>query len=135
MRYPPRFGPDEFPEQVLELRNEHCVFLTLPDREVLPGSGLIVPLEPRGTPFDLTPEEWAATGTLLREAKALLDERWQPDGYTVGWNVHPVGGQEIPQVHLHVIPRFADEPLAGRGLRYHLKQDANRRTRPGPPRR
>jgi histidine triad (HIT) family protein len=29
---------------------------------------------------------------------------------------------------MHVIPRFADEPLAGRGIRYWLKQDANRRT-------
>jgi hypothetical protein len=29
--------------------------------------------------------------------------------------------------HLHVIPRFADEPLAGRGIRYALKQPTNRR--------
>ena len=29
--------------------------------------------------------------------------------------------------HLHVIPRFADQPLAGQGIRSHLMSDANRR--------
>jgi diadenosine tetraphosphate (Ap4A) HIT family hydrolase len=39
-------------------------------------------------------------------AKALA-----PDGYTLGWNdqsgLHP---------HLHIIPRFDDEPMAGHGV-------------------
>ncbi|HCR18189.1 MAG TPA: hypothetical protein DIU35_11970 [Candidatus Latescibacteria bacterium] len=43
------------------------------------------------------------------------------------WNEGEIGGQEIFHVHLHVIPRFADEPYAGRGILYWLKQDANRR--------
>ena len=29
--------------------------------------------------------------------------------------------------HLHVIPRFAAEPHAGKGIRYWLKQESNRR--------
>ncbi len=109
------------------MHNDHCVFLVGPAREVLPGSGLIVPYEPRGTVFDLTREEWNATFDLLLEAKRSIGERHAPDGFNVGWNNGPVAGQSIPQVHLHVIPRFGDEPLAGRGIRYHLKQPANRR--------
>jgi hypothetical protein len=31
-------------------------------------------------------------------------------------------GQEVMHAHLHVIPRFADEPYAGRGIRFLLKQ-------------
>lgn len=130
MRYPPHFGPDDYPGQRLELRNEHCAFLTLEEREVLPGSGVIVPFAPRPTPFDLTREEWAAVFDLLRAVKELLDARHAPDGYTIGWNVGEVGGQDIPQAHLHVLPRFRDEPLAGRGLRWHLKQPENRRRGP-----
>ena len=34
-------------------------------------------------------------------------------------------GQEVFHAHLHVIPRYADE--TGKGIRYWLKQDANRR--------
>ena len=128
MRYPPHFGPDTFPDQRVELENAHCVFLRFDKQDVLPGSGLIVPYRPCESVFDLTPQEWAATFELLREVKRLLDEESAPDGYNVGWNVGEVGGQSIPQVHLHVIPRFTDEPLAGKGIRYYLKQPENRRS-------
>lgn len=115
-----------FPEQEVVIENEHCVFVRTP-QPVLAGSGLIVTKAARETVFDLTPEEWAATYDLLQKVKAYLDRTMRPDGYNVGWNVGPVGDQEIPYVHLHIIPRFADEPLVGRGIRYHLKQPANQR--------
>lgn len=87
---------------------------------------MIIPKRHVATPFDLTPEEWMATHELLTQAKRLLDQE-RPDGYSIGWNVHPVGGQSVSHVHLHVIARFADEPLAGQGIRHALKQPANRR--------
>ena len=59
---------------------------------------------------------------LLQQARALLDERYQPDGYNVGWNSGAVGGQEVFHAHLHVIPRFRDEPLAGQGIRHALSR-------------
>lgn len=108
------------------LAGERCLFIPTHDA-VLIGSGLIVPRAHRETVFDLTPEEWAETYALLHRARALLDERYRPDGYNVGWNSGVVGGQEVFHAHLHVIPRFADEPLAGRGIRYALKQPENRR--------
>jgi len=37
-----------------------------------------------------------------------------------------VGGQIAMHAHMHVIPRFRQEPYAGRGIRYWLKQPANR---------
>ncbi len=108
------------------LENTHCVFVMTP-QPVLQGSGLIVTKAVRETVFDLTPEEWTATFELLQKAKTYLDETLRPDGYNIGWNVYPVGGQSISHVHLHIIPRFKDEPLAGKGIRYHLKQAENKR--------
>lgn len=128
MQLPRFFDMTAFPDQRAVLHNDHCVFLVRPERKILPGSGLIVPFAARETVFSLTPEEWAATFALLHEAKAWIDEHHAPDGYNVGWNNGRVAGQTIPQVHLHVIPRFADEPLAGRGIRYHLKQPQNIRS-------
>lgn len=118
---------ESFPDQEVALSNDLCAFLVRPQRATLPGSGLIVPYAARPTVFDLTPEEWTATFELLQQAKAYIDERHQPDGYNVGWNSGRVAGQTVPQVHLHVIPRFADEPRAGRGIRWYLKQPENRR--------
>ena len=123
---PNPFLDGTFPGQTVVLENDLCAFVTAP-QDVLQGSGLIVTKAPRETVFDLTPEEWAATFELLQRVKAHLDETLRPDGYNVGWNVFPVGGQSIPHVHLHIIPRFRNEPLAGKGIRYFLKQPANKR--------
>ncbi len=122
----PFCDPELDPEQTVALENELCVFLVQP-QPVLQGSGIIVPRAHRETVFDLTDAEVAATFRLLRQVKAMLDERYRPDGYNVGWNCHPVGGQSIAHVHMHVIPRFGDEPYAGKGIRHWLKQPENRR--------
>lgn len=113
------------PEAIL-LAGDLCLFIATAD-PVLIGSGTIVPKAHRETVFDLIEAEWSETFRLLRQARALLDSRYHPDGYNVGWNSGAVGGQEVLHAHLHVIPRFRDEPLAGRGIRYALKQPANRR--------
>ena len=120
------FCPPLAEDERIVLENEHCLFLQRP-QPVLAGSGIIVPRQHRETLFDLTDEEWRATGELLQRVKALLDERHAPDGYNVGWNCGAVGGQEIFHAHCHVIPRYADEPLAGKGIRYWLKQEENLR--------
>ena len=108
------------------LDGERCLLIETRD-PILVGSGMIVPRAHRETVFDLTPDEWVETYDLLRRARALLDEQYQPDGYNVGWNSGAVGGQEVFHAHLHVIPRFRDEPLAGKGIRHALKQPTNRR--------
>lgn len=117
-------------EQTILLENEYCCYIQKPsEQEVLEGSGLIVPKPHVETPFDLSAEEWMATKDLMNQAKQLLDHQYQPDGYSVGWNVYPVGGQHILHAHLHIIPRFEDEPYAGRGIRHWIKRKENKRTR------
>lgn len=114
-------------ETKIIISNQYCMFLQKP-QEVLVGSGLIVPKEHRETVFDLSKEEWDATFVLLQEVKRYLDIKYKPEGYNIGWNVGNVGGQEIFHAHLHVIPRYKDEPLSGKGIRYWLKQPLNRRS-------
>ncbi|AZR73458.1 cell-cycle regulation histidine triad HIT protein [Anoxybacter fermentans] len=118
--------PEIDQEQKIVLTNEHCMFLQKP-QQVLIGSGVIVPRKHRETVFDLTPEEWNSIYDLLIEVKEYLDKKYNPQGYNVGWNVGRVGGQEIFHAHLHVIPRYEDEPLAGKGIRFWLKQPENKR--------
>lgn len=126
--YCPFCFPEKDKEQSIVLSNEYCLFVQKP-QPVLFGSGLIVPKTHRETVFDLTPQEWQATFDLLQQVKERLDKEYQPQGYNVGWNCGHVGGQEIFHAHLHVIPRFEDEPLAGKGIRYWLKQPSNQRIR------
>ncbi|WP_255723345.1 HIT family protein [Sporosarcina sp. ACRSL] len=116
------------PEQQIIFETATCAYIQKPsEQRVLEGSGLIVPKRHAENVFSLTPEEWRDTQELLLKAKAYLEERYDHEGYSVGWNTGEVGGQSIPHAHLHVIPRFADEPLAGKGIRYWIKQKENER--------
>lgn len=107
--------------------NAFCLFLHQRNQDVLIGSGIIIPKKHRESVFDLTKEEWQASYEILQRAKIYLDETYRPDGYNVGWNIGRVGGQEVFHAHMHVIPRYANEPFAGKGIRYWLKQPENKR--------
>lgn len=114
------------PDQRIVFKNDLMVFCQS-EKYVgaLKYSGIMVPLIHRETVFDLTDEEIAASFSLLREIKKWMDREYNPDGYNVGWNCYPTGGQSIPHAHMHVMPRFKQEPLAGRGIRHHLKSKEN----------
>lgn len=105
--------------------NNTCYFLASAD-PVLPHAGMIIPFRHSATPFELNADEWRDAFDLLQQARAHLSLA-DPDGYTIGWNVGAAAGQTVAHTHLHVIARFADEPLAGHGLRHHIKQPSNRR--------
>lgn len=119
--------PNVAKENIL-LENSFCLFLQR-EEMVLVGSGLIIPRTHRETAFDLTTEEWQATLEILMQAKIMIDNTHHPSGYNLGWNCGATAGQEIFHTHLHVIPRYSDEPLAGKGIRYWLKQENNLRNR------
>lgn len=123
--------PEREPNQRIILSNDYCMFLQLKQAEIkgsqLEGAGIIVPKRHRQTAFDMTREEWDATYTLLQEVKKHLDEKHRPQGYNLGWNCGEVGGQHIFHAHFHVIPRYEDEPLAGKGIRYMFKSKENLR--------
>lgn len=115
-------------EQEVIFEGDHCYYIQKKSvQKSLEGSGLIIPKAHKQTVFDLSEAEWKETYELLQRVKDYIDERFQPEGYNVGWNVGQVGGQSIPHAHLHVIPRYRDESFAGKGIRYWIKQPENRR--------
>lgn len=124
-------NPSLEPTQNIVMDNEYCMFLQLAQAQIkgkqLEGAGLIVPREHRETAFDLTYEEWSATYSLLQDVKEYLDENYGPQGYNLGWNCGEVGGQHIFHAHFHVIPRYSDEPMAGKGIRSLFKGSENNR--------
>lgn len=114
-------------EQEVVFEHELVRFLQSPKHQgALKHSGIIIPIAHRETVFDLTEAEIVATFQLLSRVKAWMDREFAPGGYNIGWNCGTVGGQEVFHAHMHVIPRFEQEPLAGKGIRYFLKSDANR---------
>lgn len=118
--------PELEENQRIRLENDFCLFLQFEQQEI-EGSGIIVPRKHRETVFDLTAEEWQATYELLHIVKQYIDENNKPDGYNIGWNCGEVGGQHIFHSHMHVIPRYSDEVMAGKGIRFLFKSKENKR--------
>jgi diadenosine tetraphosphate (Ap4A) HIT family hydrolase len=116
--------------------NSRCAYASTRDprdpADVLPGCGIAIPIAHRASPFDFTPEEWTALGEVLRLAKAAWDDRLAPDGYFLSWTCFPGSAEAVAgmHAHLHVVPRFDDEPFADRGGRTAIKGPENRRPDP-----
>lgn len=88
---------------------------------VSPGHLLIIPKQHYATFFDVPAAERNAMFELVTQAKAWLDERYQPDGYNLGINVGPEAGQTVMHCHIHLIPRYhGDVPDPTGGIRKML---------------
>ncbi|MGP4108486.1 HIT family protein [Virgibacillus sp. L01] len=124
----PFCNPIDDAEQSIVFENDTCYFLQHnKEQNVLEGCGLIVPKKHHANALELTKAEWNDTYELLQAATKYLESEYSPDGYTLGWNVGEVSGQFIFHSHFHVIPRYNNEPHAGKGVRYWLKQPENKR--------
>ena len=93
------------------------------------GSAMVLPVRHVVAPWELDEGEWAATHRLLAAMQERLTASHAPDGWNVGWNVGAAGGQSVAHAHCHLVPRYADEAYAGRGLRWWVKQPTNTRPR------
>lgn len=93
---------------------------------VSPGHALIVTRRHVADWFDATDEERTELTAATAVARARILEQHQPDGFNIGVNVGAAGGQTVPHLHVHVIPRYAgdvDDPRGG--VRYVLPEKAN----------
>lgn len=105
----------QIPETFWVASNE-LAFAIFDKYPVNDGHILVIPKRLTPTWFEATAQEQLAIMTLVEEAKAILDKRFQPDGYNIGINVGEAAGQTVMHLHVHVIPRFRgdmDDPRGG----------------------
>jgi diadenosine tetraphosphate (Ap4A) HIT family hydrolase len=79
------------------------------------GHCLIVPKRHVETWFDMTKEEQVEAFELIDKVKALIDDKYSPDGYNIGINCGETAGQTIHHAHIHVIPRYKGDMEDPRG--------------------
>ena len=82
---------------------------------VSPGHCLIITRRHVAEYFQATAEEKAAIWELVDEMKVIIDRDYNPDGYNVGVNVGKAGGQSVPHIHIHMIPRYTGDMENPRG--------------------
>lgn len=79
------------------------------------GHMLVIPKRHAEAYFDLTKEELTAMQELAHKCKELLDNKYKPDGYNIGFNCGEAGGQTIFHCHMHIIPRYKGDIENPRG--------------------
>jgi diadenosine tetraphosphate (Ap4A) HIT family hydrolase len=90
------------------------------------GHTLIVPRRAVESWWEATRDERIALLDLAEEVKGLLEARLAPDGWNLGVNVGEAGGQTVPHLHLHLIPRYAgDVPDPRGGIRHAIPERGN----------
>jgi diadenosine tetraphosphate (Ap4A) HIT family hydrolase len=79
---------------------------------ITPGHALVVPRRHAASLAELAPEAGAAVfRTAMRVAAALRRTDLQVDGVNLLLSDGAAAGQEVPHVHLHVVPRFPGDGL------------------------
>lgn len=87
------------------VENELC-YMIYDKFPVADGHALIIPKRHMMTVFEMSAEEWSATGDLINTAKKLIEEKFSPVGYNIKVNCGKAAGQEIMHAHIHLIPKY-----------------------------
>ncbi|MAH90704.1 MAG: HIT family protein [Euryarchaeota archaeon] len=78
------------------------------------GHTLVVPLNPVQRISDLSKSELADLFSGVKQVQSTLSSYFDTKDFTVMVHDGPMAGQEIPHVHIHVIPRTEND--GGRAL-------------------
>lgn len=108
----PFFALDEPRELIAETATAFAICDKYP---VNTGHALVIPKRVTENYFELSLKEQTACWILVNRVKQIIETRYRPDGFNVGINAGAAAGQTVPQVHIHVIPRYAGDVVAPRG--------------------
>jgi len=79
------------------------------------GHTLVAPRKHFSSFTDMSPEDVARLFEAARKITAAVEKAFSADGSNIGINNGEAAGQEVPHVHVHVIPRKKGD--GGRGIK------------------
>ncbi|SDE57912.1 HIT family protein [Ruegeria marina] len=85
------------------------VFAFMDAGQVNPGHVIVALKRPAETILDMTDEEAGALFRAARRIAVAVQAAFKPEGLTILQANRPAGWQTVPHVHLHVLPRHADD--------------------------
>ncbi|PIR03426.1 MAG: hypothetical protein COV60_00420 [Candidatus Magasanikbacteria bacterium CG11_big_fil_rev_8_21_14_0_20_43_7] len=94
----------EIPNYTVYEDSQTLAFLDIQPRAK--GHTVVIPKVHAETIFDLNEELLKALLPAVERATETLEKILQPDGFNIGWNHGEAGGQAVPHLHIHIIPRW-----------------------------
>lgn len=70
------------------------------------GHTVVIPKYHVETILEMSDEEFAKFAASVKRAVEVVNKVLSPDGFNVGWNHGAAGGQAVPHLHVHIMPRW-----------------------------
>ncbi len=103
----PKEGDDE--ASLIAHRGDRC-FVILNKYPYTNGHLMVAPFEHLATIQNLPPETVAEMMALAQRAISILESKYEPHGYNVGFNQGRVAGAGVEHhIHMHVVPRWGGD--------------------------
>jgi diadenosine tetraphosphate (Ap4A) HIT family hydrolase len=95
------------PYQKLTLLTESSLAYAILDGYPLSkGHSLIIPKIHEENYFNLPFSVQSHCWQMVNEVQKIITEKYHPDGFNIGFNIHQAGGQKVKHTHIHLIPRY-----------------------------
>jgi histidine triad (HIT) family protein len=99
----------DVPAQIVDSDEHTVAFMDI--NPATPGHALVVPRRHSVDLLDVPDEDLAHTMSAARRLARRIEERLEPDGYNILNSCRAAAWQTIFHYHLHVIPRYDNDPL------------------------
>jgi histidine triad (HIT) family protein len=99
----------EVPAQIVDSDDHTVAFMDI--NPATRGHALVVPRAHSTDLIEIGDEDLERTMLAARRLARMIDEALGPDGFNILNSCRPAAWQTVFHYHLHVIPRYDDDPL------------------------
>jgi histidine triad (HIT) family protein len=99
----------EVPAQIVDSDEHTVAFMDI--NPATPGHALVVPRTHTADLLEISDEDLERTILAARRLTRTIDEALEPDGFNLLNSCRPAAWQTVFHFHIHVIPRYDDDPL------------------------
>ena len=99
----------DVPGQIVDSDEHTVAFMDINPATL--GHALVVPREHTADLMEISDQDLERTTLAARRLAKRMDEVLEPDGFNILNSCRPAAWQTVFHYHVHVIPRYDDDPL------------------------
>jgi histidine triad (HIT) family protein len=99
----------DVPAQLIDSDEHTIAFMDI--NPATRGHSLVIPRRHATDILEVSPEDLAHTMAATQRLVSKIEEALEPAGFNVLNSCRPAAWQTVFHFHVHVIPRYADDPL------------------------
>lgn len=104
-----RIAADDPWDQVFYADDDCVAFLDI--TPATRGHTLVMPRRHTADVFSIPERDFVAVGRAVHRVAQILEDRLHPDGLSIFQSNGAAGWQDVFHLHVHLVPRYQDDPL------------------------